>query len=98
MPDREQEERVAASNRVHRDHGEGGIPNRESLGTFVRARRKANGLTQAELGELAGVGTRFVSELERSKPTLRLDKVNRVLAVFGKRLGLVDAPRPEAGG
>jgi transcriptional regulator with XRE-family HTH domain len=50
-------------------------------------------MSQRALGELAGVGTRFVSELERGKPTLRLDAVNRVLAVFGKRLGIVDAPR-----
>lgn len=60
------------------------------MGAFVRARRKARGLTQQQLAELAEVGTRFVSELERGKPTLRLDHVNRVLAVFGKRLGVVD--------
>lgn len=71
------------------------MPDRESeIGRFVRARRQANGLTQVELGELAGVGTRFISELERGKPTLRLSTVNAVLAVFGKQLGVVDAPRP----
>lgn len=63
------------------------------LGDFVRHRRIASSLTQRQLGELAGVGTRFVSELERGKPTLRLDAVNRVLAVFGKRLGVIDASR-----
>lgn len=63
------------------------------LGDFVRHRRVASDLTQRQLGELAGVGTRFVSELERGKPTLRLDSVNRVLAVFGKRLGVIDASR-----
>lgn len=62
------------------------------IGEFVRTRRKAAGLSQRELGELAGVGTRFVSELERGKPTVRVDAVNRVVAVFGKSLGLVDAP------
>jgi hypothetical protein len=45
------------------------------------------------LGELAGVGQRFVSEVERGKPTARLDAVNRLLAAFGKRLGVVDARR-----
>lgn len=71
------------------------MPVRESeVGRFVRARRQANGLTQAQLGELAGVGTRFISELERGKPTLRMDTVNAVLAVFGKQLGVVEAPRP----
>ncbi len=60
---------------------------------FVRARRKANGLSQAALAELAGVSQPFLSDLERGKPTLRMDAVNRVLAVFGKTLGVVDAPR-----
>jgi y4mF family transcriptional regulator len=59
------------------------------IGGFVRDRRQAAAMTQRELGELAGVGTRFVSELERGKPTLRIDAVNKVLAVFGKRLGVV---------
>lgn len=68
-------------------------PDREDLGSFVRRRRRANGLSQLELAELAGVGTRFVSELERGKATVRLDAANAVLAVFGKRLGVVDAPR-----
>lgn len=64
----------------------------KEIGEFVRTRRKAAGLSQRELGELAEVGTRFVSELERGKSTARLDAVNRVAAVFGKTLGLVDAP------
>lgn len=63
------------------------------IGQFVRQRRKVSGLTQQQLGELAGVGTRFVSELERDKTTVRLDAANKVLAVFGKRLGLVNASR-----
>ena len=66
-----------------------------SVAEFVRERRRSNGLTQQQLGELAGVGTRFVSELERGKRTVRLDAVDRVLAVFGRRLGIVDAPRTE---
>lgn len=66
------------------------------IGAYVRERRKANGLTQCELGELAGVGTRFVSELERGKTTVRLDAVERVLAVFGKRLGVVDRVSDDA--
>lgn len=67
----------------------------KAIGDFIRERRQANQMTQQELGELAGVGTRFVSELERGKPTLRLDAVNRVLWVFGRMLGIVDAPREE---
>ena len=65
----------------------------ESLGQFVRERRKAGQLTQRELGELAGVGTRLVSELENGKATLRMDAVNRVLRVFGKCLGPVEMAR-----
>lgn len=67
----------------------------EAIGRFVRERRKAGRMSQRELGELAGVGTRFVSELERGKPSVRLNVVNRVLAVFGKTLGIVDAPRKD---
>jgi y4mF family transcriptional regulator len=75
------------------------VPDRDlTLGAFVRGRRVSSRLTQAELGDLAGVGKRFIVELEQGKPTLRLDKINQVLEVFGKRLGVVDAPRksPEA--
>jgi len=97
MPDREQEPMDPVGGKGPQESAGHRMPDREcSPGAFVRRRRKAGGLTQAELAELAGVGTRFVSELERGKPTLRLDKVNRVLAVFGKCLSLADAPRPEA--
>ena len=63
------------------------------VGAFVRQRRVAASLTQRELAELAGVGTRLVSDLERGKPTLRMDAANRVLQVFGQMLGHVEAPR-----
>lgn len=65
------------------------------VGAIVRQRRQANRLTQQQLAELAGVGLRLVSELERGKPTLRMDAVNRVLAVFGLTLGAIVAPRTE---
>ncbi|MBI3862923.1 MAG: helix-turn-helix transcriptional regulator [Planctomycetia bacterium] len=67
----------------------------KAVGQFVRQRRQASNLTQEQLGELAGVGTRFVSDLERGKATLRMDAVNRVLHVFGRMLGHVEAPRDE---
>jgi y4mF family transcriptional regulator len=72
-----------------------GRTSQEAIGEYVRKRRIASNLSQKELGELAGVGTRFVSELERGKATLRMDAVNKVLRVFGKMLGYVDAPRDE---
>ena len=67
----------------------------ERIGEYVRKRRLASNLSQKELGELAGVGTRLISELERGKTTLRMDRVNMVLRVFGKMLGCVEAPRDE---
>ena len=63
------------------------------IGQFVRQRRLASRLTQRELGELAGVGTRLISELERGKRTLRMDAVNKVLHVFGRMLSYAEAPR-----
>jgi y4mF family transcriptional regulator len=62
---------------------------------LVRDRRRAAGLTQRALSELAGVGPRAVWDLERGKATLRMDVVNRILAVFGKTLGAIDAARLE---
>ena len=70
------------------------------LATFVRSKRKQYGLTQAQLADRAGVGLRFVRELEGGKPTLRMDKVNIVLALFGAELGPVAQQReaPDAKG
>ena len=68
-------------------------PSLDHMAQFVRERRVANGLTQAELALLAGVGRRFVSELESAKSTLQFGKVSAVLTVFGKDLGLVEATR-----
>ncbi len=67
----------------------------QTLGTFVRERRKAHGMTQVELAELAGVGTRLISELERGKPSIRMDVANQVLAIFGKELGVVNGRKEE---
>jgi y4mF family transcriptional regulator len=71
-------------------------PDRDTpIPAFVRERRRAERLTQRTLAELAGVAPRVVWELEHGKRTMRMDVVNAVLAVFGKTLGIVDAPRPE---
>lgn len=64
-----------------------------AIGEFVRKRRKLAALTQKELAELAGVGTRFISDLERGKQTIRLSELDQVLAVFGKSIGVIDRPR-----
>lgn len=56
------------------------------LSTFLKDKRKQTSLTQQELAEKAGVGLRFVRELEQGKTTLRIDKVNQVLRLFGHEL------------
>lgn len=57
-----------------------------NLSEFVKYRRKLLSLTQVELAEKAGVGLRFVRELEQGKASLRMDKVNEVLALFSHEL------------
>jgi y4mF family transcriptional regulator len=60
-----------------------------SIGTFVKEKRKQLKLTQPELAEKSGVGLRFLRELENGKDTVRMDKVNQVLALFGLKVGAV---------
>jgi len=60
-----------------------------TLSEFVKQKRSNAKLTQPELAEKAGVGLRFVRDLEQGKPTLRMDKVNQVLRLFGHELGPV---------
>jgi len=62
---------------------------KSKLVQFVKSRRKQLGLTQVDLAERAGVGLRFVRDLEQGKQTLRMDKVNQVLALFGHVLAPV---------
>jgi y4mF family transcriptional regulator len=59
------------------------------LANFVKAKRKTVKLTQPELAGKAGVGLRFIRELEQGKQSLRLDKVNQVLQLFGYQVGAV---------
>jgi len=64
-----------------------------TLSQFIKEKRKQLALTQEELSFKAGVGLRFVRELETGKPTLRIDKVNQVLQLFGFELGPVEINR-----
>lgn len=61
----------------------------QTLQEFVKAKRKQLNISQPELAEKAGVGLRFIRELEQGKTTLRMDKVNQVLRLFGSELGTV---------
>lgn len=65
------------------------------LSSFVKQMRKEYGLTQVDLSEKAGVGLRFIRELEQGKRTLRMDKVNQVLSLFGAELAPVSIKRDE---
>lgn len=67
----------------------------ETLGKWVKAQRKASHLTQKALANKAGVGVRFIREMERGKPTLQLNKVNQVLLLFGYQMGPVPITRKE---
>jgi y4mF family transcriptional regulator len=68
-----------------------------SIGTDVRDLRKRAGLTQTELAKRAGVGLRFVRELEQGKQTMRLDKVSQVLRLFSRKLAVLEETADEIG-
>lgn len=63
------------------------------ISVHIKKKRKQNKLTQPELALKAGVGLRFVRDLEQGKKTLRMDKVNDVLRLFGEELGVVEMDR-----
>jgi y4mF family transcriptional regulator len=63
------------------------------ISIHVKTKRKQNKLTQPELALKAGVGLRFVRDLEQGKNSLRMDKVNDVLRLFGETLGAVPMDR-----
>ncbi len=71
------------------------ISDARTLGLAIRARRKRDGLTLVETAGLINVGIRFLSELENGKPTVRLDKVLKVVAALGLRLQVVPTTRIE---
>ena len=66
-----------------------------SLSEYVKSMRKEHNLTQIELSEKSGVGLRFVRELEQGKQTLRLDKVNQILNLFGSEVGVVSMKKSQ---
>ncbi len=67
--------------------------NLNDLSKHVKLKRKQNKLTQPELAIKSGVGLRFIRDLEQGKSTLRMDKVNDVLRLFGETLGPVPLDR-----
>ncbi len=58
------------------------------LSQFLKQKRKENKLTQEELAAKTGIGLRLVREIEQGKATMRMDKVNQVLSLFGAELSV----------
>ena len=56
-----------------------------TIAEFIKQKRKEMGLTQEEFAIRSGLGLRFVRELEQGKETVRLDKVNQALSMFGMK-------------
>ena len=63
------------------------------LNEFVKAKRKSLGLSREVFAQKAGVGIRFLRELEQGKETLKMDKVKQVLKLMGMQLGPVPMDR-----
>lgn len=70
------------------------IDSSQTLGAALRAARKRLNLTQSELALAAGVGLRFIVELEAGKPTVRLAQVLRVIDALGGHLQLSGLAEP----
>ena len=56
-----------------------------TIAEYIKQKRKESGLTQAEFAIRSGLGLRFVRELEQGKETVRMDKVNQALSMFGMK-------------
>ncbi|KXW57273.1 helix-turn-helix transcriptional regulator [Ferrovum myxofaciens] len=64
----------------------------QQLGDALRAARKQLALTQPQLALAAGVGVRFIVDLEAGKPTLRLENVLRVIDALGGEIIISGLP------
>jgi len=67
------------------------------IGDIIRKTRKASGLRQDELAGAAGVGLRFIVDLEAGKPTAQIGKVLQVLAALGCSIDITPPPEPKGG-
>ena len=64
----------------------------QQLGDAIRAARKQLALTQPQLALAAGVGVRFIVDLEAGKPTVRLEQVLHVIEALGGEITLSGMP------
>jgi len=65
------------------------------IGRMIRGKRKKDGLTQEEVASICGVGTRFIIDLEKGKPTIQMGKVLDVLGCLGLEVRIVPRSWPE---
>lgn len=65
------------------------------LANYIKEMRKKFNLTQIDLAAKSGVGLRFVRDLEQGKQTLRMDKINQILNLFGREVGPVEIPEED---
>jgi len=63
------------------------------LPAFLKEKRQKLRMTQQQLAVKSGVGLRFIRDMEQGKASLRMDKVNQVLLMFGHELGPVPLDR-----
>jgi y4mF family transcriptional regulator len=69
------------------------VKEKNIISEFIKKSRTESKLTQKELALKAGVGLRFIRDVEQGKISLRTDTLNKVLRLFGKVLGPVDLPK-----
>jgi y4mF family transcriptional regulator len=69
--------------------------NNTPFSQFIKQKRKETNLTQRDLAQKAGVGLRFIRDIEQGKQSLRLDRLNVVLSLFGHYAGPVKEIKEE---
>ena len=65
----------------------------QTIGLWIKKKRREAGLTQQQFAMRSGLGLRFIRDLEQGKQTVRLDKVNQALSMFGMTAGPVKMER-----
>jgi HTH-type transcriptional regulator/antitoxin HipB len=81
LPVREESRNLCMKSKQKLPYGK--ITSVMELGHLIREHRRSNDITQVDLAAMCGVGPRFISELEKGKATVQLDKVLQVLACLG---------------
>jgi y4mF family transcriptional regulator len=66
---------------------------KNNLSIFLKEKRKLLNMSQRALADRAGVGLRFIRDMEQGKTSLDLAKINQVLGLFGHKMGPVPQER-----